>query len=378
MADALGWVIFLENLAYGACALALAVAVLRTGARDVTARLLVAYLALLGFVQGTTYAIQIIEDRTLAFNLWLVGYFGFPLGAALYLAFACSAIRSPLCAPFRSWPGRAVVLGGALTWVAVGIASPSTYITGFDRAESFMWHLRLTPIGEVSRYFVLASYAFVLVCAFDAWRRAAGGSTARGRALAYLAAFGVQDAAISIDMLLAIVGIDRVVVDLYDTLILPIFGIASIVLIVRALLREQLFDFDLRVKRGVQRGTIAFVFLAVFFVVAQIVQAYTTTAFGLIGGAIVAGLLLFALHPLQRAAERVANVAMPRTTGTPEYLAYKKLEVYKAAVESAHEAAGGIDATQRAVLDRLREKLDLRADDAAAMEHEVAARYLPV
>lgn len=176
-------------------------------------------------------------------------------------------------------------------------------------------------------------------------------------------------------MLIALLGFDRVVVDYYDTLILPIFGVLFIALLVRALLREQLFDFDLRVKRGVKRTTVAALFLAVFFVVAQIVQAYTSTAFGLLGGAVVAGLLLFALHPVQRAAERVASVAMPRTTGTPEYLAYKKLEVYKAAVESAHEATGGIDATQRAVLDRLRAKLGLHDDDAHAMEAEVAQSY---
>lgn len=375
MADALGWAIFLENLVYGACALALAVAVVRAGAPSLTTRLLATYLAVQGVVQATTYAVQIADERTLAFNLWIVGYFGFVFCAGLYVAFAASAISSPLCAPFRARIGRALVMGAPSLWIVAGIFAPSLYITGFDRAESFMWHLRITPLGGIARYFVLAAYAFTLVCAFDAWRRARVGTFARRRARAYLLAFGIQDVAIAIDMTLAVSGFDRVIVDVYDTLVLPIFGVIFLVLLVRALLREQLFDFDLRVKRGVKRTTIAALFLAVFFVAAQIVQAYTSTAFGLLGGAVVAGLLLFALHPVQRAAERVADVAMPRTTGTPEYLAYKKLEVYRAAVESAHEAAGGIDATQRAVLDRLRGKLGLRDDDAVAMESEVAERY---
>ena len=42
-------------------------------------------------------------------------------------------------------------------------------------------------------------------------------------------------------------------------------------------------------------------------------------------------LLVFFLAPLQRLAERIATFAMPNTQNTPEYAAYKKLQVYGAA-----------------------------------------------
>lgn len=40
-------------------------------------------------------------------------------------------------------------------------------------------------------------------------------------------------------------------------------------------------------------------------------QTFLTDVYGFVVGGVAAGLLLFAIHPLQRVAERVADAAMP-------------------------------------------------------------------
>jgi hypothetical protein len=88
---------------------------------------------------------------------------------------------------------------------------------------------------------------------------------------------------------------------------------------------------------------------------------------------IAAALLVYFLAPLQRIAERVANRAMPETVSTPEYLAYRKMQVYEAALTEAL-GGDGISEKERAILTRLRDSLGVSADDARAMEDDLRAR----
>jgi hypothetical protein len=80
-------------------------------------------------------------------------------------------------------------------------------------------------------------------------------------------------------------------------------------------------------------------------------------------------LLVFFLAPLQRIAERIANFAMPSTQNTPEYAAYRKLQVYEAALGEA--LPGGISEKKRALLNHLRESLEIAPPDAAALERDL-------
>lgn len=82
-------------------------------------------------------------------------------------------------------------------------------------------------------------------------------------------------------------------------------------------------------------------------------------------------ILLSTSSTLNKVGEKIANTAMPQVQPTPVYVQFKKLEVYRAAIEAAHET-GGIGARERASLDRLRAKLGLDPTDCAAVEAEVA------
>lgn len=69
-------------------------------------------------------------------------------------------------------------------------------------------------------------------------------------------------------------------------------------------------------------------------------------------------------------ADKVANGAMPAMSATPEYLVYRKLDVYRAAFESLYAGAAASE-KERAMLDRLRMKLCIQAADAQAIEEQV-------
>jgi hypothetical protein len=83
--------------------------------------------------------------------------------------------------------------------------------------------------------------------------------------------------------------------------------------------------------------------------------------------------VVFFLAPLQRFAERVASVAMPNTENTPEYAAFRKMQVYEEAVSEAR-FEDGISDRERALLVRLRDSLGISESDAEAIEGELQTR----
>jgi hypothetical protein len=151
-------------------------------------------------------------------------------------------------------------------------------------------------------------------------------------------------------------------------------SVAFVVLLAYGMLKVQLFDVDLRIKHGIRRSTIAAAFVAVFLIIEQVVQNWFTGKFGLLVGAVAAGLLLFALGPIRRFAEALANGAMPEVSASPEYLAFRKLEVYRAAFEGLY-ADTVVSDKERAMLDRLRIKLAIQPVDARAIEDEVRGEF---
>ncbi len=83
------------------------------------------------------------------------------------------------------------------------------------------------------------------------------------------------------------------------------------------------------------------------------------------------------LAPLQRFAESIAGVAMPNTQNTPEYAAFRKMQVYEEAVTDAR-FEGGVSQRERALLVRLRDSLGISASDAETIENELLSQLAPV
>ncbi len=100
-----------------------------------------------------------------------------------------------------------------------------------------------------------------------------------------------------------------------------------------AVLRHQLLGIDVRLKWTIRRGTLAAIFLAAFLIVAQLIQNVANARLGYLVGAIAAGLLLFALAPLQRFSQRFADAALPRVRDPRAAPPARRLDAYRQTAE---------------------------------------------
>lgn len=148
-----------------------------------------------------------------------------------------------------------------------------------------------------------------------------------------------------------------------------VFGVS---LLAYAIVKHQLFDIDIRLKWTLSRGALVGIFVAVVFVVSQLVQAFAGLVFGLVGGAFVAGLLLFALHPLQRLADGFSDKAMPNVRPEdPKYVIHKKRETYRNAYSAAW-ADGTLTQKDARLLAEFKDALGLPEKEYAVIEKEWA------
>lgn len=140
-------------------------------------------------------------------------------------------------------------------------------------------------------------------------------------------------------------------------------------LVTLALVRHHLFDAEEQVRWTISRSTIALGFLGAFFVGAEVMQNYLSEAYGWIGGGITAGLLLFALHPLQRMGERLADGVAPRSKPVSALSHEERLDLYRSQATLAW-SDGSLGRKERFLLDSLRERLDLTHEEGSRLERE--------
>jgi hypothetical protein len=286
------------------------------------------------------------------------------------LLFVSYAIDVPLTRPIRTAFARGILL-------AIGIASIIPFaVDPYLMLIPNALHPRISSytslglvVGQGSMIVGVVCALYSTAAAIQAVVKSSPGSRARARAAVYLRAFVFLDGG----SLLAWLPIQFTVPpgDFLGAIVLPILLAIFTVLLVRAILRDHLFDFDLKVKWTIERGTVAAIILGAAFVVAQIAENFLAGQYGWLLGGAVAGVLLFAIRPIERFAERLAARAMPKTTGTPEYVAQRKEEIYRAALEDAMRG-GSVSAKERQLLLRLAQNLQLSADTA----NEIEQRYL--
>lgn len=152
-----------------------------------------------------------------------------------------------------------------------------------------------------------------------------------------------------------------------------VFALVLAALVAYAMLRHQLFDLDVKVKWTISKGTVAAIFLAVFFVVANVAQNVLGQRMGLVLGGAASGMLFFALAPLQRVAERIADTALPGVKSPGDMTPEDRRQAYREAARQAW-SDGAMSRDERAMLDRLRETLRLPEAEAHRIEREASAR----
>lgn len=157
----------------------------------------------------------------------------------------------------------------------------------------------------------------------------------------------------------------------WDIFLAGLWNLALPVLVSYALLRKELFGIDLKVKWTIRRGTVAAIFLAVFLVVTQVAQNALSQDYGVLFGGAAAGLMLFAIAPVQRFAENLANAALPNARPVAEMSAEDRRALYREQARVAW-ADGKLSMDERQLLSSLRARLGMTDDEAFALEREVA------
>lgn len=300
-------------------------------------------------------------------NDWLV--------LAVYLPAVAAAIDSPVLRPFRRGPALALP-------VLVGIGGALAVLV---RPEAFLVDLPLsTPRRFGSPYFPVASgaqqagwflltvsYTYGLLATLVAWRQATS-ALSRRRAGALSLAFGARDLAFGGVFLYAALFFDGTISSFFIAVQLIAWALlVYVAMTAYGIAVYHLFDIDLRLKWTLERGTMAAAFIAVFFVVSEGAATILSDRLGTLAGLLATGLLVFALAPLQRSAERLSNAALPAVRDTPEYRAYRQIQIYGEALAEA-QRGGPISPAGRLALDKLRESLGLDEQEAAELESRLA------
>jgi len=284
---------------------------------------------------------------------------------ALYPAFLGAVLQTRLTEPFR---GKSMRLGVAVAALVLFFAALFTPL----------------QVGATILYLLLSLlFGFGLVASIHAWRVAETGA-ARARAGAFALAFGFRDVCWGLVYggSIWLIFTDQYAITIPDapgqtwillSLVYACGTLLYVPLIAYGILRTRLFDIDLRIRWTIRQSTVASVFVAIFYLVSEGVDRFLASELGNLAGLLAAALVVFFLAPLQRFADRVAGAAMPNTQNTPEYVAFRKMQVYEEAVAEA-QSEGGISDKERALLVRLRDSLGISAADAELIERELRAR----
>lgn len=97
-----------------------------------------------------------------------------------------------------------------------------------------------------------------------------------------------------------------------------IIRIVAVALLAYAVIRHQLLGIDVKIRWTISKSTIAAAFIGVFFVASEGAQQFFGETLGSsYVGIAAAGMLVFAMAPLQRAAERLAVKAVPIPNSAP-------------------------------------------------------------
>ncbi len=152
-------------------------------------------------------------------------------------------------------------------------------------------------------------------------------------------------------------------------------------LVTYALLRHRLFDSDVHLRFAIKGTTLGAIGIAVFFAVSEIAAVVFQRVFestflqgraaASIFGILAASLVVFALVPVQRLAERLSQRAVEGAKPVGSMTHETRLDLYREQLAIAW-GDGAMTPKERLLMERLRQHLDLQAEEALAIEAEVA------
>jgi hypothetical protein len=279
-----------------------------------------------------------------------------------------ATLDTPLAVPLRR---RGVLPGLLATTLVCGTSVflwPSFYLSDAHPWPEVHAVAALPGSGFLQIFWAWAAMWIVgLVFSISALRNART-EIGREQARAYLIAFGFRDVGF---VLMAVMFTLVPMTTPYFHWLYMLFPTVWLVyypLVAWGILQHQLFDIELKVKKGVQRSVVASAIAGGFFVGTYALEQFVN-ANNFVLGLIIAAVLTVGFQPLQRAAERFADRLMPGVDRSESYLSERRLEVYRSAIEAA-VLDGVISERERAILEGLQQSLGVTAAEASAIERE--------
>ncbi len=281
---------------------------------------------------------------------------------AFYPAFLALALRTPLTRRFGRRP-----LSVVLPCIAVLLFAGT--VIGMAAAGSY--------VPATFLYMAMALvFLFALIASLHAWKTSPPGAV-RNRARIFAIAFGIRDicwfVVYGVAIWLTWTGSYTTMTTNLEWSMKTLYALGTLLavpLIAYGILRAKLFDIDLRIRWTIKQSTVAGLALAIIFLVSEGVAEVLSDEIGTVAGLLAAATIIFFLAPLQQFAERVASRAMPNTENTPQYISFRKLQVYEAALAEALED-GDISKKERTLLQHLATSLDISEADAKAIEADL-------
>lgn len=342
----------------------LAVAVYRVRKDSRLNRLVAGVLAMEGLLAGCLSAITLLNLEADFEALTLLGVF---------LVADATAMLLFVGGLHPAWARRLGARAGVATLAAfgVGLIAASAWAASARREDGLF--TSSDPSWSVAWSYLGLAALVAFVATLHDFRLTREGSAARRQGRAFALAFGVRNGLLFLGIFAWAASDALGLLALREWAeVTGVVGMALLpALLAYGVLSTQLFDIELKMKLGIKSGTLAAILVGGFFAGYKVFEFYLGREFGYVFGGVLSGLFFFLAPRLNKFADGVANKAIPQAQPTPDYIAYKKLEVYKAAVESAWED-GLLDARDRSLLDSLRRKLALKQADADAIEAEFA------
>lgn len=149
--------------------------------------------------------------------------------------------------------------------------------------------------------------------------------------------------------------------------------LAMVLLLAYGILRQSLLDIDVKVRWTISKSTVAAAFIAVFFVASEAAQQFFGETLGsTYVGIAAAGMLVFAMAPLQRVAERLAERAVPVSSSSAPARGDgdRRVVLYRRAVRFAIRD-GRISPDEEVHLFEVAQELGLGAGDAIRLRRDV-------
>lgn len=358
----------------GLAAWSASLVVLRTAPQRSANRRLALVLLLEGlFMNGPTGFLFFVESRSLAWGLTIAGTAAMVALPFQYLALLGAALETRLLRPFRSPRAFWVLSALSLLAATTVVLWPRAYVTELYHPGWAPWNTRFHGFGALGVQVLGITALFALIAALGAHERTTPGSAARCRALWFAIAFGVRDAYIGVLHLLY--PLLRPVPFWGDFLFNPGEGLvylAYVLLLAYGVLRTQLFDIEIRIRFALAQSATGALVAVLFLVFSELLEPVVSQE-GSISGMLAALAVFAVLGPVQRAVSRAVDRLMRGPPDADDYLAARRLEVYRAALEGAIQD-GVVTEREKAILARLKRKLGMTPEEARRAEREVLAR----